>query len=103
MNESQALDALSALSQETRLRIVRYLVQCGSDGAFAGDVGEALGAASSRLSFHLAALEHAGLVSSERISRHIRYRAEFPQLGAVIAYLLHDCCDGHPDIAACCQ
>ena len=102
MNEEQALNMLSALSQETRLRVVRYLVQCGEEGASAGDVGKHVDAASSRASFHLAALENAGAISSERRSRHIIYHADFGNLGNLISFLLNNCCDNHPDVRACC-
>ena len=65
MEETQAIAMVGALSQETRLRIVRYLVSCGEDGASAGDVGKQVDATSSRASFHLSALENAGaLVTS---------------------------------------
>ena len=66
MNEQLALDMLGALSQETRLRIVRHLVQCGPEGASAGAIGEHVGAAASRASFHLSTLEQAEVVTSER-------------------------------------
>lgn len=102
MNESQALDMLGALSQETRLRIVRHLVRCGPDGASAGEVSAAVGAAASRASFHLSTLENAGAVTAERRSRQIIYRANFERLGGLIAFLLEDCCGCHPDIVACC-
>ena len=102
MLEKQALEVLGALSQETRLRVVRYLVECGDNGAAAGDVAERVDATSSRASFHLAALETAGVVSSERQSRRIIYRANFNVLGGLMSFLLNDCCQGHPDIRACC-
>ena len=102
MDEQQALAMLGALSQETRLRVVRYLVECGDQGASAGDVGERVGATSSRASFHLAALEKAGVIFSQRQSRKIIYRANIGNLGGVISFLLNDCCGDHPDIRACC-
>ena len=102
MNESQALDMFGALSQETRLRIVRHLVRCGDQGASAGDVGKHVGATSSRVSFHLSNLEQAGLITSERRSRHIIYRADMKELGGLIAFLLNDCCDNQIDIRTCC-
>ena len=76
MEETQAIDVLGALAQETRLRIVRYLVGRGDEGAPAGDIGKAVDATSSRASFHLSALERAGVISSERRSRNVVYRAE---------------------------
>jgi len=102
MLEKQALEMLSALSHATRLRIVRYLIQCGENGASAGDVGKQVEATSSRVSFHLSALEQAGAIASERQSRHIIYRANLQNLGNLISFLLNDCCDNHPDIRSCC-
>ena len=102
MDEKQVLDMLGALSQETRLRIVRYLVQCGEEGASAGEVGKQVEASSSRASFHLSALEQAGVISSQRQSRKIIYRADHRNLGNLISFLLNDCCDNHPDILSCC-
>ena len=102
MYENQALGMLGALSDQTRLRIVRYLVECGTEGASAGDIGKRVDAASSRASFHLSALEKAGVVSSERQSRKMIYRANFDDLAGLISFLLDDCCGSHPDIRACC-
>jgi DNA-binding transcriptional ArsR family regulator len=102
MQNAQALAMLGALSHETRMQIVRYLAQCGTVGASAGEIGEIVGAMSSRASFHLAALERAGVVSSERQSRKIIYTANIENLGSLVSFLLNDCCDGHPDILACC-
>ena len=102
MDETQAIKMLNALSQETRLRIVRYLVSCGDDGASAGDVGRQVDATSSRASFHLSTLENAGVISSERQSRRIIYRANFKDIGGLMSFLLNDCCENHPDIRACC-
>ena len=103
MEESQVIQTLGALAQETRLRIVCHLVGCGPEGAPAAKIGEAVGASSSRLSFHLSALEHANVVSSKRVSRSIIYRVDFEQVGGVISYLLHDCCQNHPTVKECCS
>ncbi|RJE87257.1 ArsR/SmtB family transcription factor [Paracoccus onubensis] len=101
MEESQALAAFAALSQETRLRVVRLLVQAGPDGMAAGAIGEALGGATtSRLSFHLTHLEHAGLIRSKREGRFIIYSAVFATLTGLIEFLMRDCCQGHPEICA---
>ncbi|MEO0821138.1 MAG: metalloregulator ArsR/SmtB family transcription factor [Pseudomonadota bacterium] len=93
---------LGALSQETRLQIVRHLVGRGGEGAPAGEIAEALGVISSSASFHLAALERAGLISSERRSRKIIYRARTETLGALVSFILNDCCKGDPEVLACC-
>ncbi|MGI9373021.1 MAG: ArsR/SmtB family transcription factor [Hyphomicrobiales bacterium] len=102
MNEKTVLDMLGALAQETRLRIVRYLVERGDVGASAGDVAKQVGAASSRASFHLSALEQAGVITSERQSRRILYRAAFDNIGGLMSFMLNDCCGGNADIRACC-
>ena len=102
MDEKSALPMFAALSQGTRLQIVRYLVECGADGASAGEVGTRVDATSSRASFHLSALESAGLISSKRQSRKIIYRANLEKLGGLISFLLNDCCGGHRDVVACC-
>lgn len=102
MDEGDILSALSALAQETRLRIVRRLVRAGPQGLTAGDLAEAVGASPSRASFHLAALAEAGLIRADRVSRQIVYRADFEGLGALVGALLHECCEGHPTVLACC-
>lgn len=98
MEEAQALGALGALAQETRLRIVRLVVTAGPDGMAAGAIGDALGATSSRLSFHLSHLEGAGLIRSRREGRSIRYTAAYDALSALIAFLMRDCCQGRPEV-----
>jgi DNA-binding transcriptional ArsR family regulator len=96
MKEQEALDGFAAISQEARLRIVRMLVVAGADGLAAGAIGEQLGGAtSSRVSFHLAHLERAGLVQSRREGRSIIYSARFSVLSELVAFLMHDCCQGH--------
>ncbi|WP_136161865.1 ArsR/SmtB family transcription factor [Sphingomonas flavalba] len=99
MDEKQALTAFAALSQETRLRIVRLLVTAGPEGMAAGAIGEAVdGASSSRMSFHLSHLEQAGLVESRRAGRSIIYTAALGVLSGLIEFLMRDCCQGHPEV-----
>lgn len=98
MNEDAALVAFAALSQETRLRIVRLLIQAGPEGMPAGAIGEAVNATTSRLSFHLTHLEHAGLVQSRREGRFIIYTSVFAAFSGLIRFLMEDCCQGHPQI-----
>ena len=102
MNESRAIALLGALAQETRLRIVRYLVSRSPEGAPAGEIGRTVGVASPLASFHFSALENAGAITAERQSRNIIYRADLDELGGLISFLLNDCCDGHPDVRSCC-
>lgn len=101
MREDQALAAFMALSQDTRLRIIRVLVQAGPEGLAAGAIGEAVGGATtSRLSFHLSHLEHAGLIRSRREGRFVIYSAAYSALAGLVQFLMRDCCQGHPEICA---
>ena len=98
----QALAALQALANGTRLDLVRALIAAGDTGLPAGVLAGRLGLSNSRLSFHLAALEQAGVVEARRVSRNIFYSAGFARLGQTIGYLLHDCCAADPRVSACC-
>lgn len=98
MDESQALVAFGALSQETRLRLLRLLVVAGHKGIAAGSLAEQLEVSPSNVSFHLKELERAGLVSARRDSRSIVYTAEFEQVAGLIRFLMEDCCGGRPEI-----
>jgi DNA-binding transcriptional ArsR family regulator len=102
MEQSQALAALSALANETRLGLVRRLIARGDQGLCAGRIAAELGMSASRLSFHLAALEQAGLVTARRESRHVFYAVDPAGMGGLIAYLLNDCCAADPKVSACC-
>lgn len=103
MERSKVLAALSALAHDSRLELVRLLMPLGEDGLPAGAIGEHLGLAASRLSFHLAALEQAGLIRSRRASRNVIYAIDLRGMGGTIAYLLNDCCRDHPEVVACCH
>lgn len=100
MQQSRALNALSALANEHRLEAVRLMVPKGRDGLTAGEIGAALDLSASRLSFHLNALEAAGLIASERQGRHICYRVNYGTLRDLMGYLVTDCCGAHPEICA---
>jgi len=92
LGERQALDAFGALSQATRLQMIRRLVVAGPDGLAAGAVAEAVGVSSSSASFHLAQLERAGLVASRREARSIIYSADYSTLSALVDFLMWNCC-----------
>lgn len=84
--------AFGALSQETRLRVFRLLVEYGQDGTPAGTLSETLGIPHNTLSFHLSQMSHAGLVLSQREGRSIIYRANFGFFTDLIRYMVKDCC-----------
>ena len=100
MKKSEALAALAALAQETRLDIYRVLVQAGQDGMAAGKIGEELGLPSATLAFHLKELKHAGLVTFTREGRSLIYAAIYPTMNALLAFLTENCC-GRPLPSAC--
>ncbi|MCF1480552.1 MULTISPECIES: ArsR/SmtB family transcription factor [Rhizobium/Agrobacterium group] len=109
MDQKQALFAFAALSQETRLLIVRMLVVAGPDGMAAGALADKIDVSPSNISFHLKELEHSGLIAAQRQSRSIIYTANYAALGGLVRFLMEDCCSGHPDIcvpvaelAVCC-
>lgn len=96
MKTQAALDALSALAQESRLGVFRLLVEAGPAGMAAGEIAERLGVVPATLSFHLRMLSHAQLLRSERSGRSIRYAANFEAMNALIGYLTDNCCGGDP-------
>jgi ArsR family transcriptional regulator len=97
MDESAVVKSLSALAQPIRLQVFRALVVCGQTGLTPGAMAEGLGIPPNTLSFHLKELAHAGLVTQERASRNIVYRAAFAHMDALLGYLSENCCQG----AAC--
>ena len=100
MDKKAVLSALTALSQETRLDVFRLLVQASPEGLPAGAIAEALGVAPNTLSFHLAQLNHAGLIAQRRESRSLIYSAEYGHMNALMGFLMENCC-GLPANAAC--
>lgn len=98
MEERQAIIGFGALAQETRLRVLRQLVQAGPAGRPAGALAQGVGASPSSLSFHLKELERAGLVTQRREARSIIYAAAYAGIGDLIRFLMQDCCAGHPEI-----
>jgi DNA-binding transcriptional ArsR family regulator len=94
MEMRQALAALAALAQETRLEAFRFLVRAGVRGLGAGALAEALGIPPATLSFHLKELRGAGLVEVESLGRERVYRADFAAMRALLAFLTEQCCAG---------
>jgi DNA-binding transcriptional ArsR family regulator len=94
METTEAVQALGALAQGSRLSIFRLLVQAGSEGIAAGSIGEKLDLPPATLSFHLAGLTRAGLARSRQAGRFVIYSADFEGMGRLLAYLTEDCCGG---------
>ncbi len=92
MDIQEALIAFDALSQETRLRVFRMLVEYGPEGAAAGKLSEALGIPHNTLSFHFNHMSNAALVLSRREGRSIIYSANFDFFTGLIRFMVEDCC-----------
>ena len=103
METKQAIQALSALAQESRLAIFRLLVQAGPAGMSAGSIGEALGVPAATLSFHLAGLTRAGLAESKQEGRFVIYSASFGNMNSLVAFLTENCCGGATCAPSACQ
>ena len=99
MSKSEIIAALAALAQETRLDIIRLLVERRPQGMPAGEIGERLRLPSPTLSFHLNQLRHSGLITSRRQSRLIIYGAKFRTMNSLIEYLTENCCAARTDEA----
>ena len=92
METTTATERLAALAQETRLSLFRRLIQRGPGGMPAGEIATALGVPAPTLSFHLAQLAGAGLVTSRRAGRSILYAAHYPAIQELVAFLYENCC-----------
>ena len=86
MEKKDAILALAALAQPTRLDAFRLLVTHEPDGLPAGDIARPLAVPHNTMSTHLAVLTRAGLVEAERKSRPIVYRASLERFRAVAGY-----------------
>jgi ArsR family transcriptional regulator, arsenate/arsenite/antimonite-responsive transcriptional repressor len=92
MDKKNAIAALGALAQETRLDLFRLLVTVGPQGLPAGVIAERLGVLPSSLTFHLNQLVHAGLITQRRLSRQLIYSAEYGAMNDLLTYLTENCC-----------
>jgi DNA-binding transcriptional ArsR family regulator len=103
MDQKRTIAALGALAQETRLELFRLLVATGPQGLPAGVIAERLGVQPSSLSFHLAQLTHAGLITQRRLSRQLIYSAEYGAMNELLAYLTENCCGTGANCAPACN
>lgn len=92
MDINNAIKAFAALSQDTRLKALRILVEYGKQGIAAGALSDKMGIPHNTLSFHLSHLSHAGLVQSRKQGRSIVYCSNLDTVQALVKFLLKDCC-----------
>ncbi len=111
MDTLDAVDALSALAQESRLRVFRLLLRAGRDGMAAGDIARKLEVPHNTLSVHLAVLSRAKLIGARKEGRSVIYTANLEGTRELLTYLIEDCCRGKPEtcvplieatLAGCC-
>ena len=94
MKEADVVQSLAALAQPLRLRVFRALVVAGQEGLTPGTMADALDIPAATLSFHLKELTNAGLVTQQRASRYLIYRAAYDRMNALLGYLTENCCQG---------
>lgn len=98
MDNIAALDALSSLSQASRLDAFKLLVRHAPEGLPAGEVARMLDVPQNTMSSHLGILQRAGLVKAEREGRSVIYHADLDRLRALMLYLVKDCCGASADL-----
>jgi DNA-binding transcriptional ArsR family regulator len=103
MDAAGTVDALSALAHEHRLAIYRLLVEQGPEGVSAGAIAERIGVVPSSLTFHVQALQRAGLITQRRVSRQLFYAADFSAMNELISYLTRNCCGGAQSCVPACK
>ena len=100
MDNFQAIEVFEALSNESRLEAFRLLVKAGPQGMPAGEIADELGVLQNTMSSHLQKLARAGLLQSERQSRHIIYSVDFETVRRLIVFLMEDCCRNSAAVCA---
>lgn len=100
MKPEHAINAFAALSQETRLKVFKILIEYGRSGTAAGTVSDRLGIPHNTLSFHLSHLTEAGLITSKKQGRQMIYAANCDAIEELIGYLRENCCVRQSPLAA---
>ena len=95
METKNAVIALAALAQDSRLAVFRLLVQAGPDGLAATRIAEQLDIPPSSLSFHLKELTHAEMVIQKKAGRSLIYSANFETMNGLLGFLTENCCGGN--------
>ena len=98
MQDHAAVEMLSALAHEHRVKIVRLLVKAGRSGVPSSEIASAVGISPTGASFHLKELDRAGLIASTRQGRFIRYAIFDDGIRQLLAYLTEECCRGRPEL-----
>jgi ArsR family transcriptional regulator, arsenate/arsenite/antimonite-responsive transcriptional repressor len=100
METADAVRGLGALGHEGRLQAFRLLVEAGPQGLPAGEIARRTGILQNTSSSNLNVLAAAGLVTSRREGRSVIYSVSHDRFGAILEFLVQDCCGGRPDLCA---
>ena len=92
MDAFKAAEAFSAMGSESRLAVLRVLVQSGTKGLPVGQIQDRTGIPASTLAHHLKFLSGAGILRQEKHGRSIINYAEFGHLEALADFILEECC-----------
>ena len=103
MDIKHAVNAFTALSQETRLKVFKILIEYGSHGTAAGTISDRLGIPHNTLSFHLSHLTQAGLISARKDGRSMIYAANVSSIEELIGYLRENCCINEEGVPSSCK
>lgn len=98
MDKKNALNAFDALSQETRLDVLRLLIKAGPEGVAAGEIAEQLQIRQNTMSMNLKILAHSGLITGRREGRSVRYVANYKAIQSLVLFLMKDCCGGREEL-----
>lgn len=93
LDQDSALECFAALAQESRMNIVRLLVQNAPTELSVSEIAQRLDIVPSTLSSHLGVLRRSGLVRSKRQQKEIHYSINMDGLGDLVRFLLEDCCN----------
>lgn len=96
MEMKEAIVALGALAQDTRMQVFRLLVRAGPSGLAAGEIARTLRIPANTLSTHLKSLVDGALVTGTRNGRSIIYSTNWNGMRELMNFLTENCCAGHP-------
>jgi len=96
MNSKEAIAALLALGQCTRLDAYRLLLEQGPGGLRVTEISKRLGVNISTMSRHLGQLERTGLLHSWRLERQVIYAVDDNGIQHLMNFLTENCCRANP-------
>ena len=92
LDNAQAAQLFAQLGNETRLCIIKVLVEAGETGMRVGEIQQEVDVPASTLSHHLLHLRNAGLIAQHKERNTLICSVNFNQLSAAIDYLQAECC-----------